>query len=179
MDVTDANPEFSWTFSDPDVGDTQGAYRLLVSSIQTNLDSNTGDVWDSGKVLSADLTAVYDGGSLRTYTTYYWKVCTWDDSDEAGDYCAVQTFHMTMKSPYQEYGNWYRVQDHCHTTNSDGADSPEAVVEWYRSNGYDMLVITDHNYITIMPPTTGIILIPGVEVTSGRHTNAINVSTVS
>lgn len=34
---------------------------------------------------------------------------------------------------------------HTHTQRSDGDSSPEAVIAWYRSHGYQFLAITDHN----------------------------------
>ncbi|HSI87849.1 MAG TPA: CehA/McbA family metallohydrolase [Pyrinomonadaceae bacterium] len=43
---------------------------------------------------------------------------------------------------------WYKGNTHTHTNNSDGDSSPDEVVKWYRSNGYNFVVITDHEYIT-------------------------------
>ncbi len=43
---------------------------------------------------------------------------------------------------------------HTHTFWSDGDDFPEPVAKWYRNNGYDFLVFTDHN-ILLETPTTG------------------------
>jgi histidinol phosphatase-like PHP family hydrolase len=41
-------------------------------------------------------------------------------------------------------GRWYRGNLHTHSTRSDGALSPEAVVRAYREHGYDFVAITDH-----------------------------------
>lgn len=43
---------------------------------------------------------------------------------------------------------WFKGNTHTHTTNSDGDSPPVDVVEWYKKNGYDFLVITDHEHIT-------------------------------
>lgn len=43
---------------------------------------------------------------------------------------------------------WYRGNLHTHTLNSDGDSTPDEVVRWYRSHGYQFLVLTDHNYLT-------------------------------
>gem|GEM_PF-6882561 len=51
-------------------------------------------------------------------------------------------------NPYQTTGSWYKAQLHCHTTRSDGALTPEKVVQEYSSLGYHILAITDHNRIT-------------------------------
>jgi hypothetical protein len=43
---------------------------------------------------------------------------------------------------------WYKGNTHTHTLNSDGDSSPDDVVKWYRSHGYQFVVITDHNVLT-------------------------------
>lgn len=42
---------------------------------------------------------------------------------------------------------WYRGNTHTHTLWSDGDAAPEAAVDWYAANGYDFLVISDHNIL--------------------------------
>ncbi len=91
-DVTDPTPEFGWTFSDPDGGDSQGAYQVLVASSSGNLAADTGDLWDSGEVSGSDSEVSYAGLALNWYQTYYWKVKTWDDHDAEGPYCSEQQF---------------------------------------------------------------------------------------
>src|SRR5262245_57597844 len=43
---------------------------------------------------------------------------------------------------------WYKGNTHTHTLNSDGDSTPDEVVRWYRSHGYQFLVLTDHNFLT-------------------------------
>src|SRR5690606_4788956 len=40
---------------------------------------------------------------------------------------------------------WFKGNTHTHTNNSDGDSPPDVVARWYRNNGYDFLVLTDHN----------------------------------
>lgn len=42
---------------------------------------------------------------------------------------------------------WWRGNTHTHTLWSDGDAAPEMVVDWYHRNGYDFLVLSDHNQI--------------------------------
>lgn len=87
-DITDLTPEFSWTFSDPDVGDTQGAYQIQVGTTEGG-----SDMWDSGQVTSSSSTDMsYAGSDLDYSTTYYWRIRTWDNNNAAGPYCENQTF---------------------------------------------------------------------------------------
>ncbi len=43
---------------------------------------------------------------------------------------------------------WYKGNTHTHTINSDGDSTPDEVVRWYRTHGYQFLVLTDHNFLT-------------------------------
>jgi len=84
-----------------------------------------------------------------------------------------------LESPYFETGSVYKGQLHCHTTNSDGAQSPLEVVTAYKSAGYDFMVITDHDYVTPDPKVKHILFITGNEVSSSLgHITTINVSSV-
>lgn len=47
---------------------------------------------------------------------------------------------------------WYKGNTHTHTLNSDGDSTPDDVAKWYRTNGYNFLFITDHEYITNVAP---------------------------
>ena len=80
--------------------------------------------------------------------------------------------------------NWFKGNIHCHTTMSDGDADPEVAVDWYQNHGYDFLVVSDHNHLTLLDyqatENLNMILIPGEEVTSSVgiysipvHINAI------
>ena len=65
----------------------------------------------------------------------------------------------------------YRGNIHTHTTDSDGDAEPEKVVEWYNNHGYDFLVLSDHNHLTILEylarqnEAPGLLMVPGGEIT--------------
>jgi hypothetical protein len=40
---------------------------------------------------------------------------------------------------------WWKGNLHTHSLWSDGDDYPEMIVEWYKTNGYHFLAISDHN----------------------------------
>jgi hypothetical protein len=66
-------------------------------------------------------------------------------------------------SPYVTKQNVYKGQLHCHTTGSDGVDTPTALLTAYKNAGYSFVVITDHDYLTAHTEVEGILHIPGVE----------------
>ncbi len=88
---------FSWTFSDPDPGDTQGAYQVQVA---TNPGfSGPGTVVDSGKVSSASNSYATGSGKLVYNTTYYWRVRVWDNYDLVSAWASGSNF-TTPKHVY-------------------------------------------------------------------------------
>ncbi len=82
---------------------------------------------------------------------------------------------------------WVKGQIHNHTTNSDGTGSPQQVDDWYRTHGYQFLIITDHEKVTDPSPLDkgpdgGFIMIPGEELavnfgTLPVHANALGLTT--
>ncbi|MEO8650141.1 MAG: hypothetical protein ABI539_13330, partial [Acidobacteriota bacterium] len=83
--------------------------------------------------------------------------------------------------------HWYKGNTHTHTVNSDGDSTPDAVVTWYRENGYNFLFITDHEFITpveglnsVFGKAGSFIVIRGQEVTGSfdkkpYHVNGLGV----
>ena len=43
---------------------------------------------------------------------------------------------------------WWKGNLHTHSLWSDGDDYPEMIADWYRSNGYHFLAISDHNVLS-------------------------------
>ena len=69
---------FTWTFSDPDSGDSQSAFQL---QLDDNSDFSS-PIIDTGKV-----TSTYSSTTQTLPSTvglYYWRVKTWDSSDAEG-----------------------------------------------------------------------------------------------
>lgn len=57
-------------------------------------------------------------------------------------------------------------QLHLHSNRSGDSQTPPAdVVRWYATHGFDFIVFTDHNRVTVEPSPTGMLVIPGVELT--------------
>ncbi|MCH8089141.1 MAG: PHP domain-containing protein [Chloroflexi bacterium] len=84
---------------------------------------------------------------------------------------------------------WFKGNIHTHTNKSDGDSDPEPVVRWYRRNGYDFLVLTDHNHLTLLDYGSKKrrfrrpLMIPGeelsVQISNGKtaiHLNGIGIT---
>jgi hypothetical protein len=73
-----------------------------------------------------------------------------------------------MERFWTRVGNWYKGNLHTHTSQSDGAVSPEEMMACYRKAGYDFLALSDHNRLTrVTAAPDGLLLIPGEEVSAG------------
>ena len=86
---------------------------------------------------------------------------------------------------------WYKGNIHTHTTESDGDEDPHKVASWYRRHGYDFLVLSDHNHLTLLDYGTGRrrfrrpLMVPGEEVSvridggaTPVHINGVGISRV-
>lgn len=85
---------------------------------------------------------------------------------------------ITFNNPYRYGGSLsLKGQLHCHSTNSDGAFAPAALVAKYRDALYDFMTITDHDYITPDPGVSGITWIGNsIEESPLRHILAFDVT---
>jgi len=55
-------------------------------------------------------------------------------------------FHINgCSAEKQPAKNWYKGNLHAHSYWSDGDEFPEMIMDWYKSNGYDFTVLSDHN----------------------------------
>ncbi|MFC9910606.1 family 78 glycoside hydrolase catalytic domain [Streptomyces sp. NPDC127197] len=77
-------PRFGWRMASAARGRRQSAYRILVATSAERLRRGRADVWDSGRVTSADSVAVrYAGPALHASTRYHWTVKVWDETGRA------------------------------------------------------------------------------------------------
>jgi hypothetical protein len=85
---------------------------------------------------------------------------------------------------------WYKGNTHTHTINNGGDSTPDEVVTWYRTHGYQFLVLTDHNFLTNVDglnATHGadekFLVVRGEEVTARAgdkpvHVNGLDIKTL-
>lgn len=89
--IADSLPEYSWIV--PCKLGSQNSYQIIVASSQDNIDKNIGDIWDSGRIISSQSTAVeHNGISLLPNSKYYWKVRLWNKKNKVTPYSSLQKF---------------------------------------------------------------------------------------
>ena len=98
--VPDTRPTFTWIFHPVAVNETQTAYELIVSSTRALATAGTGDVWSSGKVISADSVNIPLGGpALTRGSTYVWRVRTWGAGPSPSAWSRGQAFTIEPTVP--------------------------------------------------------------------------------
>jgi len=90
LGIDTQHPRLGWKFA---LSDTtrhnvrQTAYRILVASEKTKLDSDYGDLWDSGKIPSNQQMLIeYKGKKIGNARRVYWKVRIWDEQERASSW---------------------------------------------------------------------------------------------
>ena len=79
-----AAPHLSWQSDSTERNWSQSAYQIIVASSDAGLRRGSADIWDSGKVTSAESVGIlYGGPKLEARTRYYWAVRVWDAKGHA------------------------------------------------------------------------------------------------
>ncbi|MFA6108237.1 MAG: alpha-L-rhamnosidase N-terminal domain-containing protein [Candidatus Latescibacterota bacterium] len=100
-------PRLSWTVVSEQPGQQQSAYRVTVASSTEALQDGATDLWDSGKVSSAEtLHLPCPGLLLRGRQRCYWQVQVWDQDGEPAGRSEPAWFEMGLLEP----GDWGQAQ---------------------------------------------------------------------
>ena len=86
-------PRLSWLLEATDQAKhnlSQKAYQILVATDKQSLAKNTGNLWDSKKVISdRNIHIKYKGLKLSSGQRAYWVVRVWDQNDKPSQYSSV------------------------------------------------------------------------------------------
>lgn len=103
-------PRLSWELAaaSPKLrGLRQTAWRVVAASSQARLAANDYDLWDSGKVGSADSNQiVYGGGALGSGAVVVWRVQVWDQAGLASSWSAPAQWTMGLIEKSDWTGKW-------------------------------------------------------------------------
>jgi alpha-L-rhamnosidase len=110
IDIPD--PRLSWIPVSSQRGCEQSAYHIEIAKTAEELVNNGAKVWDTGKTLSAkSYNITYEGPSLVTGETYYWRVRLWDQKGEPGEWSKIATFHVGPMDNSDWEGVWIGPPD--------------------------------------------------------------------
>ena len=107
LGLGDTQPQLSWQLPQTGTNVWQVAYQLLVASNPSLLAPGRADVWDSGKVSSAESVNVpYAGPALQSSHRYYWAVRVWENGRHATQYSLPAWWEMGLLSPSDWHAQW-------------------------------------------------------------------------
>jgi alpha-L-rhamnosidase len=103
-------PRLSWQLSASDAklrGLRQSAYRIVVSSSLAQLRASAFDLWDTGKVDSAQaIQLAYHGKALASGAQAAWKVQVWDQDGKPAAWSDAAQWTMGLLRPEDWRGKW-------------------------------------------------------------------------
>ena len=92
-----AKPRLSWMLGPGWNAGGQSAYRVLVATSPSLLQKDRGDLWDSGRVASAQHTWVeYVGRALASGQQVWWKVQVWSGDGKAPSWSEPASWTMGL-----------------------------------------------------------------------------------
>lgn len=82
MGIDMKNPRFSWKIISDQRGLFQNAYEVIVGESLSEVVSELGNSWNSGRINSSSSSHIeYQGVPLKSNTKYFWRVRVWADKD--------------------------------------------------------------------------------------------------
>ncbi len=105
--IDSASPELGWHIDSARRGYRQSAYEVLVASTMSLLAHDRGDLWESGKVESAESQHVrYAGARLESRGDYYWKVRSWDSRGRVSAWSSPAAWRMGLMRAQDWTAQW-------------------------------------------------------------------------
>jgi alpha-L-rhamnosidase len=109
LGVETLHPSLSWQLNSPENGQAQTAYQVLVASSTERLNETSADLWNSGKVRSAQsLHIPYEGKPLQAQQRYFWKVRTWDKDGLSSPWSNLHFWEMGLLTKANLQAQWLR-----------------------------------------------------------------------
>ncbi|MEU2923669.1 family 78 glycoside hydrolase catalytic domain [Streptomyces sp. NPDC007251] len=100
LGVDAPKPRFGWTLDSATPQQHQAGYQIQVSSTG----AGRGDLWDSGRISSAQQVDIaYNGTTLHSLTRYHWRVRVWDTQGRASAWSDPQWFETGLLDPAAEW----------------------------------------------------------------------------
>jgi alpha-L-rhamnosidase len=103
-------PRLAWKIRQTDEArnnQLQKAYQIMVASSPEKLATDSADVWNSGKVKSAQsIQVVYAGKPLESMQQCWWKVRIWNNHGEVTDWSQPAHWGMGLLKPADWQSEW-------------------------------------------------------------------------
>ena len=110
LDTT--KPRFSWILEDPAPGAKQTAYQVQAASSPEKLARGEADLWDSGRVESAQSHLVkYDGKTLVSRQRVWWRVKSWGKDGKETGWSEAARLEVGLLVPEDWSAQWIKAPE--------------------------------------------------------------------
>jgi alpha-L-rhamnosidase len=134
IEIDIPNPCFSWLLEHEQKNQSLSAYQIIISSDELLSSKETGDIWDTGKVISQNSVNIdYNGTPLKSNNTYYWRVKWWDKTDSESSFSDIAYFGMAFLEEADWKAKWI--------TRTEFLDKKTRRTLQYKSGGRDLFGI--------------------------------------
>lgn len=104
-------PRLSWQLVANERNQLQTAYQILAASDPSRLAPGKADLWDTGKVPSAQSVHVlYQGQPVHSGQRVFWMVRAWDRNDKPSGYSSPAWWEMALLAPADWQAQWITRQ---------------------------------------------------------------------
>jgi alpha-L-rhamnosidase len=135
-------PHLSWQSDSTERNWRQAAYEVLVASNDESLQAGKADIWDSGRVDSAEsVEIVYHGPALESRKRYSWKVRVWDAAGQVSQSAEGAWWEMGLLHAPDWKAKWIRWKNP-----EDDADRKG--IRWIWVSGQDALAVVPNTAVT-------------------------------
>ncbi|MCP4174041.1 MAG: hypothetical protein GY758_25090, partial [Fuerstiella sp.] len=159
LGIDDLQPRLSWKLSatdEPQRGQSQSGYHVLVARSRSLLQQNQGDLWDSGRVTSDKSHLVaYAGKPLASRMECWWKVRVWNERGIPSEWSESAHWSMGLLTPTAwQNAKWIGL-DQADDPGTEITDIKAASWLWYPEGNaaFDAPVETRYFRRAIVVPT--------------------------
>jgi alpha-L-rhamnosidase len=123
LGIDSEQPRLSWVLHCSNRNQSQTAFHLLIASTQAKLNSDQGDLWDTG-ILHSDQTIQvrYAGAKLKSHQECFWKVRVWDEEGRASAWSQPAHWSMGPLKPEDWKAKWIGLDAEEKTNYLEGTD---------------------------------------------------------
>ena len=105
--LDEARPRLSWEIRSERRGVRQAAWQVIAASTLAKLESEDGDLWDSGKVESSRSVHIpYGGRALASGQRCWWKVRVWADDGALTPFSTAAFWEAGLLDPMDWEARW-------------------------------------------------------------------------
>ena len=128
MGVDVSKPRLSWNLQSNLRGEEQIACQVLVASSPELLAKDKGDLWNSGKITSAENMQEYAGVTLKSRQYCYWKIKVWGQDGKFSSWSQPAYWTMGLLKSGDWQAQWISDQ-----VLADPSNRPITPIYCYRS----------------------------------------------